>query len=194
MRRTVVVAIATMLMLALAVPAMAGGSKRHNQEAEGIETYLLSPTCSSVLIPSELPDCELANGIESVTVSNPGSRTGTFEGTQNFEGTIKVNVDGSSADFLDFVYDGILTFTGTVPSCTGDKVGKVVFYNEGAGNFATGLAQNHQETVKQGGTLPVSASLDLVALPDLVTGQGQNGITGVYSCNKGHHGHGHGRR
>ena len=183
MRRIVVVAIATMLMLALAVPAMAGGNKRHNQEAGGHEQYLLNPTCSSALIGNPgLPACELSDGFEMITLSNPGSRTGTFEGTQHFEGTMKVNVET-----LDFVGDGFLTFTGTVPSCTGDKVGKVVFYNEVAGNFLTGLSVNHQETVKQGRTLPVSASLDLVAMPD-EGGLGQNDITGVYSCNKGHHG------
>lgn len=204
MRRTVVVAIATMLMLALAVPAMAGGNKRHNQEAEGFETFFLNPTCSSVLLPpNDFPECEAANGFVSVTVSNPGSRTGTFEGTQHYEGTLMVN-----EETLDFAGDGILTFTGTVPSCTGDKVGTVVFYGEAAGNFATGLSLNLQETVKQGGTLPVSASLELVALDDIAPGQGHNKITGVYSCNKGHHGrdggndhgrghgngHGHGRR
>lgn len=184
MRRTFVLAIATMLILALAAPAMAGGNKRHNQEAEGLEEYFLNPTCSSVLIPNpELPACELSDGFETITLSNPGSRTGTFEGTQHFEGRMSVNVET-----LDFVGDGYLTFTGTVPSCTGDKVGKLVFYNEVAGNFVTGLSVNHQETVKQRRTLPVSASIDLVALPDIGPGQGQNEITGVYSCNKGHHG------
>lgn len=205
MRRTVVLAIATMLILALAAPAMAGGNKRHNQEAEGFEQYFLTPTCSSAVVPIPgLPACELSDGIETLTISNPGSRTGTFEGTQHFEGTLKLNVET-----LDFVGDGYLTFTGTVPSCTGDKVGKVVFYNEIVGNFVTGLSVNHQETVKQRRTLPVSASLDLVAMPDIEPGvQGENEITGVYSCNKGHHGgnngnghgnghghgHGHGRR
>lgn len=178
------------LALAIAAPASAEGRDRHHREATGIELYTLTPTCSSFLIPTDGPDCEIdENGIMSVPVENPGSRTGTFEGTQLFEGTIEVDTAT-----LDFEYTGVLTFWGTVPSCSGDREGKVVFHNEGSGNFISGLALNHQETVRTGGTLPVSASLDLIAKDNAPNGDGLNDITGVYSCNKGHHGGYGGRR
>ncbi len=136
-----------------------------------------------------------------LTVSNPGSRTGAFVGTQLFESTIKVD---TSDPLLPFVYSGTITFTGTVPACYGEEEGTVIFHNEGTGDFVNGVATNHQTTVHKAGTLRVSADLDLFALTPGGPGiEGTNEITGEFSCNNrnrdlGHHGnrgshHGHGR-
>ena len=74
----------------------------------------------------------------------------------------------------DFVFTGILTFEGTVEGC---GEGTVVFFNEGAGNFATGLSRNHQVTLPGKSTLKVHANLNLVG-----TGEGTNDIFGTYHC------------
>jgi hypothetical protein len=91
-----------------------------------------------------------------------------FTGEQHFEGRIKVFKN------LDFVFRGILAFTGTVEGC---GEGTVVLFNEGSGNFITGLSRNVQHTLSGKGTLPVHAKLDLVG-----TSPSTNDIFGRYHC------------
>lgn len=152
-------------MLAMAAPASAGKP----MPVEGTETYFLTPTCDpGPPITPGPATCRTADGNIFLTVSNPGFRTGTFEGTQHFEGDITIFKN------LDFVYTGTLTFEGTVDGC---GEGTVVFFNEGAGNLLTGLSRNHQVTLSGKGTLKVHANLNLVA-----SGPNTNDIFGTYHC------------
>lgn len=164
MRRITVLTIAMAMMLALASPASAG----RPMEATGVETFQLTPTCSSILgeIPGA-PDCRTGNGNTFLTLLNPGTKSGTFEGSQLYEGHVTIFKNG------DFTLRGFVTFTGTVEGC-GD--GTVVFWNEGSGNLATGLTRNHQVATGRG-TLNVHANLHLFAV-----GPDSNEITGSYHC------------
>lgn len=164
MRRIVVLTIAMAMMFALSSPAIARGP----MEASGVETFQLTPTCSSVLgeIPGA-PDCRTGNGNTFLTLLNPGAKSGTFEGTQLYEGHVTIFKNG------DFTLRGFVTFTGTVEGC---GEGTVVFWNEGSGNVATGLTRNHQ-VATGGGTLNVHANLHLTAI-----GEGVNSIEGSYHC------------
>jgi hypothetical protein len=76
---------------------------------------------------------------------------------------------------LDFVYNGIITFEGTVEGC---GEGTVVFYNEGKGNLLTGLSRNVQHVLPGQSTLNVQAKLELVDNGDGVS----NTIFGQYHC------------
>ena len=145
-----------------AVPASAAKP----QEVTGSETFFISPTCDPA------SSCKTADGNLFLTVLNPAVKTGTFEGTQLFDGTIIVFKSG------DFVFQGTVVFTGTVEGC---GEGTVVFQGEGRGNFATGLASSRQHATGQG-TLGVRANLDLINTVDNVDGSSTSELTGTYSC------------
>jgi len=169
MRRTLVLLVGMAFLVVSAAPAAAAGKP---MPVTGSETFFLTPTCDPGppinLGPSFSPACKQAGPNTTITVSNPGSRTGTFEGDQHFEGTITVFSN------LDFVFRGTLTFTGSVEGC---GEGTVVFFNEGYGNFATGLERNVQHIVPGKGTLSVKGKLQLVG-----TSMNTNDIFGTYHC------------
>lgn len=136
------------------------------QEVTGSETFFISPTCDPA------SSCKTAGGNLFLTVMNPAVKTGTFEGTQLFDGTIIVFKSG------DFVFRGTVVFTGTVDGC---GEGTVVFKGEGRGNLATGLASSRQHATGQG-TLGVRANLDLINTVDNADGSSTSELTGTYSC------------
>ncbi len=136
------------------------------QQVTGSETFSIMPTCG------EEPACKTAGGNLFLTVLNPAVKTGTFEGTQLFDGTITVFKSG------DFVFRGTVVFTGTVDGC---GEGTVVFKGEGRGNFATGLASSRQHATGQG-TLGVRANIDLINTVDNGDGSNTSELTGTYSC------------
>lgn len=168
MRRLLVLAIAMGMLIAMSAPASAAKP----EEAYGTETFVLTPGCNTpVFGPPQpgLPDCRTADGNVFFTLLNPGTKTGTFTGTQFFEG------HGVLFKNLDFVYNGIITFEGTVEGC---GTGTVVFYNEGKGNLATGLSRNVQHVLPGKSTVKVQAKLELVD-----DGNGfSNTIFGSYHC------------
>ena len=163
-------ALALATLLAPAAPVWAGGP----MPVYGTEAFTIVPTCDPGPPlnpgPSFEPACKSAGGNVFITVLNPAVKTGTFEGTQLFEGTITVKPN------LDFVFHGFVTFTGTVEGC---GEGTVVFIGEGGGNFATGLTSSRQHATGQG-TLGVRATIDLVSADDPSTPVSE--ITGSYSC------------
>lgn len=167
MRRFLVWMIAVAALVALAAPASAS----RPMEVTGSETFFLTPTCDPgpPLNPGPAfePACRTADGNVFITVLNPAVKTGTFEGTQLFDGTITVFKNG------DFVFHGFVTFTGTVEGC---GEGTVVFVGEGSGNLVDGLTRSRQHATGQG-TLGVRANLDLIT-----TGPNTSAITGTYSC------------
>ena len=152
-------------MLALAAPVSAGKP----MEASGTETFVLTPTCNpgAAFGGVDPANCRTAGPNVFLGLANPGAREGTFEGTQFFDGKVNAKANG------DFTFRGVLTFEGTVEGC---GEGTVMFWNEGAGNFATGLTRNVQHTIA-GGTLKVHANLVLTA-----TGPDTNSIAGTYHC------------
>ena len=168
MKRILISAIAFAALLAMTTPVSAGKPVG----AYGSETFFLTPTCDPGPLlnpgPAFEPACRTADGNVTITVSNPGSREGTFTGEQLFEGTITVFKN------LDFQFRGTLTFTGTVEGC---GEGTVVWFNEGSGNFATGLSRNVQHSLPNKGTLGVRSQLTLTG-----TGPNTNSISGTVSC------------
>ena len=91
--------------------------------------------------------------------------TGTFTGTDVFEGTIVIYKDGRIR------WQGKSTFAGTVAGC---GTGTVVMEAVGGADSLTGPAHCHQETI--GGTLPLHAAFDLVGTTASFT------YSGSYSC------------
>jgi hypothetical protein len=166
MRRTLVLISAAVFVFALAAPVSAGKP----MEVSGTETFFLTPTCNpgAAFGGVDPADCKTAGPNVFMGLANPGFRDGTFEGTQFFDGKVNAKANG------DFTFRGILTFEGTVEGC---GTGTVVFFNEGAGNFVTGLTRNHQVALSGKGTLKVHANLDLIP-----SGANTNTITGTYHC------------
>lgn len=164
MRRILAGTMAVAALFALAAPASASKP----MQVHGTEEFTIVPTCDPT--GSTEPACRTADGNVFITVLNPAVKTGTFEGTQLFEGTITVKPNGN------FVFHGFVTFTGTVEGC---GEGTVVFIGEGAGNFATGLTRSRQHATGQG-TLGVHANIDLISADDPNTPVSE--ITGTYSC------------
>ena len=91
--------------------------------------------------------------------------TGTFTGTDVFDGTVEIRADGTIS------WHGVSTFIGTVAGC---GTGTVVFRADGGADSLFGPGLCHQEVI--GGTLPLRATIDLVgSLPNLT-------YSGSYSC------------
>lgn len=166
MKKTTLVVTVLLLVMALA-PAAAAAKP---EPVHGTETFTLTPTCNpgAAFGGFDPADCRTAGPSVFLGLANPGFRDGTFEGTQFFDGRVNAKANG------DFTFRGILTFEGTVEGC---GTGTVVFFNEGAGNFATGLTRNHQITLSGRGTLGVHANLNLVP-----SGENTNDIYGTYHC------------
>lgn len=97
MRRVLVAAVAVVAVGVLAASASAG----KKMEASGTQAYQLVFTCDPT--GSTEPACRTADGNVFVTVANTGERTGTFEGSHLFIGTVTVFKNG------DFVYHGKVT-------------------------------------------------------------------------------------
>ena len=90
--------------------------------------------------------------------------TGTFTGTDVFDGIVEIRQDGTIS------WHGTSAFTGTVAGC---GAGTVVFRADG-GTDASLAGRCHQERI--GGTLPLQANLDLSGvLPNFT-------YSGSYSC------------
>jgi hypothetical protein len=90
--------------------------------------------------------------------------TGTFTGTDVFDGVVQVFQDGSVA------WHGTSTFTGTVDGCGGGPV--VMRADGGADDVSLTHAHCHQETLAG----PIRANIDLV-------GDGRRfTYSGSYSC------------
>jgi len=91
--------------------------------------------------------------------------TGTFTGTQTFDGIIEISANGS------IKWAGKATFTGTVAGCGS---GTVVMLEAGTADSMTGPA--HCDHVLIGGSLPVRGLLDLKGV------LGNLNYSGSYSC------------
>jgi hypothetical protein len=128
--------------------------------AAGVETYVPNFTSERV-----------ADGNVFLTALNPGTKTGTFTGTQVADFTLVLFKDGT------FNFEGIVTFTGTVEGCGS---GTVVFRSEGKGfvlpDGSAMITRDHQQTLFGQGTLPVHASLDEVGAGTTLP------YTGEYHC------------
>jgi hypothetical protein len=123
----------------------------------------VAPAAASSPLPAAgvetfVPNFTLERGADGnvfLSALNPGAKTGTFTGTQLFEGTLALFRDGS------FNFEGTITFTGDVADC---GTGTVVLRVEGAGfllpDGTAVFTRNHQHTLFGQGTLPVHASLD----------------------------------
>ena len=91
--------------------------------------------------------------------------TGTFTGTQSFDGIVEVRADGSIR------WAGKATFTGSVAGCGS---GTVAMLEAGVADSLTGPA--HCNHVLIGGSLPVNGLLDLKGV------LGSFNYSGTYSC------------
>jgi len=152
----VVALAAGVAVFALSAPASASSPL----PAAGVETYVPNFTFEKA-----------ADGNVFVSALNPGTKTGTFAGTEVADFILVVFKDGS------FNFEGIITFTGTVAGC---GTGTVVFRVEGAGfllpDGTAVITRNHQHTLFGQGTLPVHASLDSLGVGTTLT------YTGEYHC------------
>jgi hypothetical protein len=148
--------VAGVAVFALSAPASASSPL----PATGVETFVSIFTFEKA-----------ADGNVFLSQQNPGTKTGTFTGTQLFEGTLVLFKDGS------FNFAQIITFTGTVAGC---GTGTVVFRVEGTGlvlpDGSAMITRDHQHTLFGQGTLPVHASLDSVGVGTTLT------YTGEYHC------------
>lgn len=173
MRRILVLGIAMAMMLALAAPAVA---KVKTRQAEGSTMFTLNPTCD----PASTCAFDPETGILTITLLNPGMKTGTFKGTQLL-----------TADFLlnaftnEFTYSGTVVFNGRVKACgvgtvVFDVVGNGFLEEDGTANFVV----NDQTIIPAGTTLPIEGILrEPGALPtDPETGVGFGSYEGEYTC------------
>ena len=163
-------------MLALAVPASA---KVKERAAEGSTTFTLSPTCD----PASTCAFDAGTGVLTITLLNPGTKTGTFKGTQLLTADFKLNVFTN-----DFTYSGTVVFNGRVKACgvgtvVLDVVGSGFLQEDGTANFVV----NDQTIIPAGTTLPIEGILrEPGALPtDPVTGVGFGSYEGEYTCDHG---------
>jgi hypothetical protein len=148
--------VAGVAVFALAAPAAASSPLA----AAGVETFSPNFTFERA-----------ADGNVFVTALNPGTKTGTFSGSQVGDFRLWIFKDGG------FNFEGIITFTGTVAGC---GTGIVVFRVEGTGfllpDGTAVITRDHQHTLFSEGTLPVHASLDSVGVGTTLT------YTGEYHC------------
>lgn len=156
MRRVILL----VLVIGSALPLAATASAASPLPASGVETFV--PTFTGE---------RGADGNTFLTAVNPGTKTGTFAGTQVADFTLVLFKDGS------FNFEGLVTFTGTVAGC---GTGTVVFRAEGKGFLLPDgnavITQDHQHTLSGQGTLPVHASLDVLGVGTTLS------YTGEYRC------------
>jgi hypothetical protein len=155
-RKSFIFVAALVAVLALVAPAAASSPLA----ATGVETYVPNFTFEKA-----------ADGNLFFTALNPGTKTGTFSGSQVADLRFWIFKDGA------FKFEGIITFTGTVAGC---GTGTVVFHAEGTGFLLPDetpvITRDHQHTLFGQGTLPVHASLDLLGVGTTLT------YTGEYHC------------
>jgi hypothetical protein len=148
--------VAGVAVFAFAAPA----SSSSPVPAAGVETYVPNFTSE-----------RFADGNVILTALNPGTKTGTFTGSQVADFTLVTFKDGT------FNFEGIITFTGTVADC---GTGTVVLRSEGAGfvlpDGSAVITRDHQHTLFGQGTLPVHASLDEAGAGTTLP------YTGEYQC------------
>jgi hypothetical protein len=154
----------TMAVLGAAAAALAltaaSASATSPLPAAGVETYIPNFTFERA-----------ADGNVFLSALNPGTKTGTFAGTQVADFRLWLFKDGS------FNFQGPLTFTGTVAGC---GTGTIVFHTEGTGfllpDGTAVITRGHQHTLSGQGTLPVHASLDSLGVGTTLS------YTGEYHC------------
>ncbi|MDH3471794.1 MAG: hypothetical protein OEM94_10810 [Acidimicrobiia bacterium] len=178
MRRVLVLTIVMATMLALAAPVSA---KVKERQAEGGTMFTLNPTCDpSLADPATACDLDLGTGILTLTLLNPGTKTGTFKGTQLLTADFLLNVFTN-----EFTYSGTVVFNGRVKAC---GVGTVVMDVVGEGFLdADGNATfivNDQTINPALSTLPIEGILrEPGFLPtDPETGVGSGDYEGEYTC------------
>ncbi len=156
---------------ALDVAVTTTRTETERYEATGNETISFEPTCDPGPPFGPGPvTCERVGTDTYITVANPITKTGTFDGTMLLEATIILSDSG------DYRMSGDAVFEGTVAGC-GTGTVKLLIENEG--NIAEGLTLNRQHTPSDGdtGTLDVRSELDYVA-----NGPVSTLSSGTYSC------------
>lgn len=179
MRRLLILCLAVATMLALAAPASAATKVR---QAEGTTTFTVVATCNSggAGDVEGQPDCAFDGETLEITITNPGTKRGSFNGAQVFDGVVNLNVVD-----LSFTISGTVVFDGRVRGCGS---GTVVFEASGAGSIdpATGLATfDSNEQVIVGGTLPIRGHVSEVGT-ESPNGDGTSSLdyTGAYVCKR----------
>jgi hypothetical protein len=165
-------------LMAAMTPGVAVGQ---TESAEGTTTFTTNVTCEvGQGSPLSLPACEVdeATGVGTLTLLNPASRTGTFEGVEIFDGEVALNLATG-----EFSHSGLVLFSGTVEGC---GAGTVFFDTSGEGTHdADGVATFTSKlyTVVPGGTLPIEGTLDESGT-EVMNGDGTatQGYIGTYTC------------
>lgn len=182
MRRLLIAVLSFVLVLVLAPPSSA---KVKERAAEGTTSFMLMPTCD----PNPGGNCPFdpETGILELGLANPGSKVGTFKGTQLFEGTLFIDVFTGS-----FTMTGSVVFEGRVKAC---GYGTVEFDVVGSGVLTPGVGsgaffETNEQTIV-GGTLPIEG-----VVRELGAGTGNEDgsagtlpYTGEYTCDQRGRGH-----
>lgn len=163
------------MTMGLASPASADAKVR---TAEGGGFFTLNPTCA----PFGDPACDFnpETGVLNITLSNPGTTTGTFKGTQLLTADFLLNTADNSFEMY-----GTIVWNGRVKAC---GVGTIV-YDVVASGFLDETATanflvNRQTINPTGTTLPIEGFLDLpgASPTDPDTMMGAIDYTGEYLC------------
>jgi len=104
MKRLVLIALVASVLVAIpAAGASAQGAKP--MEAHGTETFELNLTCNpgSAFGGVDPAGCRTAGPNVFLGLANPGSRTGTFNGVQFFDGKVNTKANG------DFTFRGVMS-------------------------------------------------------------------------------------
>jgi hypothetical protein len=142
----------------------------------GIHNFEFTPQCNlKNLIPDpDLAACETSGDLEYLPVLIPGTRTGTFDGTDFVAATIVVSPDGK------YQFAGPGKFEGTVEGC---GEGTVVYTMYGFGQFGTTVDYN--EVVYM---FPTESSMSAVAVSvaaeQTYSGPSGRQVSGTYRCDE----------
>ncbi len=175
MRRFILLATAMAILLALAGPASA---KVKTRDAEGVTEFTLVASCEPFV------DCVIEDGFLFASLQNPGTKTGTFKGTQLYTVDFVLNL----ADF-SFTVEGSVVFTGTVKACGHgtvifDVIGSGFLEADGTANFVV------QDQTVSGGTLPLQGTISETGTGTTNSdGTGSIDYVGSYTCDQRGRGH-----
>lgn len=170
-----IVVLALGMAIGLVVPA-SGAAKVRTAEGGGV--FTLNATCVAFGDPPCAFDEE--TGDLTITLSNPGTTTGTFKGTQLLTADFVLNVFTQT-----FEMDGTIVWNGRVKAC---GVGTIVYDVVASGfldEFGTANFEVNLQTINPiGTTLPISGFLSLPgpAPTDPDTMMGAIDYTGEYIC------------